>query len=284
MQSAPTCAGLVRRSRPSVAPGCRRGPVHLAVRPGTGSGAGRLGCRAWHPMTHQPTPGRRNTAARARRAAARYAERLETTAVGRLWSRLLELEFVDRSVALAAKAFVSFLPLLVLVAALSPAGVRENILTIFTTRFGVSGDAFTTVQQAFAAPAQTRTAAGAVGALITLAFAVSFTTSLQRLYLRAWRRPPGGGARNKGRGAAWIGGVLALVMIMALVRAVLAGPTGTVLAWALGLLGSTALWWWTARLMVRGEVRWRALFPTAVVSGVVRGFTRLRQRCGCRSA
>lgn len=235
-------------------------------------------------MTHEPTPGPRNTAARARRAAARYAERLETTAVGRLWSRLLELEFVDRSVALAAKAFVSFLPLLVLVAALSPAGVRENILTIFTTRFGVSGDAFTTVQQAFAAPAQTRTAAGAVGALITLAFAVSFTTSLQRLYLRAWRRPPGGGARNKGRGAAWIGGVLALVMIMALVRAVLAGPTGTVLAWALGLLGSTALWWWTARLMVRGEVRWRALFPTAVVSGVVRGFTRLRQRCGCRSA
>ena len=75
--------------------------------------------------------------------------------MGRLWSRLLELEFVDRSVALAAKAFVSFLPLLVLVAALSPAGVRENILTIFTTRFGVSGDAFTTVQQAFAAPAKT---------------------------------------------------------------------------------------------------------------------------------
>ena len=40
------------------------------------------------------------------------------------------------------------------------------------------------------------------------------------------------------------------------------------LAWALGLLGSTGLWWWTARLMVRGEVRWRALLPTAVVMGI----------------
>jgi membrane protein len=66
----------------------------------------------------------------------------------------------------------------------------------------------------------------------------------------------------------WLGGVLVLMMILALARAVLTGPTGSVLAWALGLLGSTGLWWWTARLMVRGEVRWRALFPTAVIMGI----------------
>ena len=47
--------------------------------------------------------GARGGAARARRIAARYAERLETTVVGRWWSRLLEVEFVDRSIALAAK-------------------------------------------------------------------------------------------------------------------------------------------------------------------------------------
>lgn len=202
------------------------------------------------------------------RTAARVAERLERTVFGRLWSRLLEVEFVDRSVALAAKAFVSFLPLLVLVAAVSPQNVRDEILTVFTIRFGVTGGAFDVVQQAFAAPSQTKSASGVLGALITLAFAVSFTTALQRVYLRAWRRPPGGGARNKGRGAMWLGGVLVLLMIAALARAVLQGPTGSVLVWALGLLGSTGLWWWTARLMVRGEVRWRALLPTAIVMGI----------------
>ena len=154
------------------------------------------------------------------RTAARVAERLEPTVFGRLWSRLLEVEFVDRSVALAAKAFVSFLPLLVLVAAVSPQNVRDEILTVFTIRFGVTGDAFDVVQQAFAAPSQTKSASGILGALITLAFAVSFTTALQRVYLRAWRRPPGGGARNKG-GGAWLGGVLVLLMIVALARAVL---------------------------------------------------------------
>ena len=56
---------------------------------------------------------------------------------------------------------------------------------------------FDTVTQAFTSPEQTKTAAGIVGTLITVAFAVSFTTALQRVYLRAWRRPPGGGPRNQ---------------------------------------------------------------------------------------
>ena len=35
---------------------------------------------------------------------------------GRVWERLLEIEFVDRSVALVGKAFVSFFPLVIVVA------------------------------------------------------------------------------------------------------------------------------------------------------------------------
>ena len=38
----------------------------------------------------------------------------------RVWERLLEIEFVDRSVALAGKAFVSFFPLVIVVAAFCP--------------------------------------------------------------------------------------------------------------------------------------------------------------------
>ncbi|HEY5880469.1 MAG TPA: YhjD/YihY/BrkB family envelope integrity protein [Nakamurella sp.] len=197
-----------------------------------------------------------------------FAERLEVTALGRLWSRLLELQFVDRSVALAAKAFVSFFPLLILVAAVTPGSVRQEMLEIITNRLGVSGDALETVRQAFASADQTRAATELVGALVTVAFAVSFTTALQRVYLRAWRRPPGGGVRNKGRGAVWVGGFVALMIVLSLVRNLVPGASGPVLSWAVGLIGATGLWWWTARLMLRGEVRWRALLPTAVITGV----------------
>ena len=58
------------------------------------------------------------------------------------------------------------------------------------------------------------------------------------------------------------------MLILSLIRAVIDGSTGTVVSWAVGLVGVIGLWWWTARLMVRGEVRWRALLPTAIATGV----------------
>ena len=219
-------------------------------------------------MTERDAPPAASRTSRLRRSAAEFAARLEVTALGRLWSRLLELEFVDRSVALAAKAFVSFFPLLILVAAITPGGVRQEMLEIITGRLGISGDALDTVRQAFASADQTRAATELFGALITVAFAVSFTTALQRVYLRAWRRPPGGGVRNKGRGVLWVGGFVLLMIIVSLIRGLLPGASGPVMSWAVGLAGATGLWWWTARLMVRGEVRWRPLLPTAVITGV----------------
>ena len=206
--------------------------------------------------------------ARARSTAAAVSVRLETTVLGRLWSRLLEVEFVDRSVALAAKAFVSLFPLVILITALTPDSVRAGVVQSLASRFGISGEVFDSVRQAFASPEQTRTATGVFGAVLTLAFAVSFTTALQRAFLRAWRRPPGGGARNKGRGALWVGGLIAMILILSMLRAIFRGDVGRVVTWAIGLLISCALWWWTARLMTRGEVRWRPLLPTAVLIGV----------------
>ena len=206
--------------------------------------------------------------AQARATAVKVTGVLEATALGRLWSRLLEMEFIDRSVALAAKALVSLFPALIIVTALSPDSVRQEVLQNMSRRFGVSGNAFSVVRTAFATPAATRSASGVIGTLLTLAFAVSFTTAMQRTYLRAWRRPPGGGAKNKFRGGAWVGGVVVLLLLVAFVRKLLGASAGEPVSWVFGLIGSTALWWWTARLMTRGEVRWRPLLPGAVLTGL----------------
>jgi hypothetical protein len=45
---------------------------------------------------------------------------IEGTILWRVWERLAENEFVDRSVALGAKAFVSFFPAIIVVAAFMP--------------------------------------------------------------------------------------------------------------------------------------------------------------------
>jgi len=203
-----------------------------------------------------------------RTAAARHAERWQRTAVGEVWSRLLEVEFVDRSIALAAKAFVSFFPFLIVVTALTPDSVRDEVLIDVSGRFGINGSAYGTLQQAFTSADETRAATGLIGTLVAVAFAISFTTALQRVYLRAWRRPAGGGARNRGRGAVWMGGIVALMLVLTLARDELRIPTGPAVVWAIGLVTAIGVWWWTAHLMLRGDIRWRALIPTALITGI----------------
>ena len=53
---------------------------------------------------------------------------VERTIWWRVWERVLENEFVDRSVALAAKAFVSLFPAIIVIAAFAPASVRDSDL------------------------------------------------------------------------------------------------------------------------------------------------------------
>ncbi|MDF2731075.1 MAG: hypothetical protein K0T01_2864, partial [Acidimicrobiia bacterium] len=74
--------------------------------------------------------------------------RLERTLVWNVWERMLEIEFIDRSVALAGKAFVSFFPLVIVVAAFLPESMRSSIIETVTFRLGLSGDALTITRDA----------------------------------------------------------------------------------------------------------------------------------------
>jgi membrane protein len=196
-------------------------------------------------------------------------KRLQRTLLWQVWERMLEIEFLDRSVALAGKAFVSFFPLVIVVAAFMPKGIRDSILTTLTHRLGVEGDALVTLRQAFASSNDIRRATGVLGLVLTVFFATSFTTALQRVYLRAWRRPP---ARNKAgayvRGPSWFLVVLASMALLGGLRELFGdGPQLVVFA-VVSLAATSALWWFTAWFMLMGQVRWRVLVLTGVVTAV----------------
>ncbi len=156
-------------------------------------------------------------------------DRAQRMLLWRVWERLLEIEFVDRSVALAGKAFVSFFPLVIVVAAFCPSSVRNSIFTTLTARLGIRGDALTTAKEAFATSDDVRKATGLLGLVLTIFFASSFTTAVQRVYLRAWRRPPGGKAGAYTRGPAWLIVVLASMALLGAVRGVLGNGPGLAL-------------------------------------------------------
>src|SRR4051794_34763269 len=173
----------------------------------------------------------------------------ERTIFWRIWERLLENEFVDRSVALAAKAFVSLFPSLVVVAAFAPDSVRDSILNTLTHRLGLSGEGLTTVKGAFASSDDIRRATGILGLLFTFFYVNSFTTALRRVYTKAWRRPPAGAISGYAIGATWLLGVAAYFALLGGFRRVHSdGPEAAGFG-VLALAASIGLWWVTSWVM-----------------------------------
>jgi membrane protein len=181
---------------------------------------------------------------------------------------MLEIEFVDRSVAIAGKAFVSFFPLVIVVAAFAPDRVRTSILSTVTARLGIRGDALTLAKEAFASADDVRKATGLLGLVLTIFFAGSFTTALQRVYLRAWRRPPGARAGGQWRGPAWLLVMVAYLASLGGLRGALGGGIGLGLFAIVSLVVTTGLWWFTAWFLLLGDVRPRVLLPTGLITSV----------------
>jgi membrane protein len=195
--------------------------------------------------------------------------RLERLLLWRVWERMLEIEFIDRSVALAGKAFVSFFPLVVVVAAFMPERIRSSILTAVTARLGIRGDALTLARDAFASSDDIRQATGVLGLVLTIFFAASFTTALQRMYLRAWRRPPRAGAGAYWRGVVWLLVALACMALLGGLRGALGDGLGFGLFAIVSLAVIAGQWWFTAWFLLLGEVRARVLVPTGVITSIV---------------
>ena len=193
---------------------------------------------------------------------------LERSILWRMWERMLEVEFVDRSVALAGKAFVSFFPLVIVVAAFLPETMRSSIVDAVTLRLGLSGDALTIAREAFASSDDLRRATGLVGLVMTIFFASSFTTALQRVYFHTWRRPRRGGVSKYWRGAVCLFAVLAGMAILGGVGGAVDGGLGRGVFAIVALALTSGLWWFSAWFLLLGDVRARVLVPTGVVSAV----------------
>ena len=201
-----------------------------------------------------------------RKRIAAVRTRAERSLLWHVWERMLEIEFIDRSIALAGKAFVSFFPLVIVVAAFMPERIRSSIITSITAGLGIRGDALTIAREAFSSSDDIRKATGLLGLVFTIFFATSFTTALQRMYLRAWRRPPRAGVGAYWRGAAWL---LVALVCLALLGGLRGGGLGLGFFAIVALAVMSGLWWFTAWFLLQGEMRARVLVPTGVITSIV---------------
>jgi membrane protein len=113
---------------------------------------------------------------------------------------LVRANFLDRSLALGAQAFGALIPLSIVVQAAEPgdASLADDLIE----RFGLHGAAADTLRRAFTPPTDEATIT-AIGILVLIVSALSFTRRLQRLYEDTWSLPTRG-IRGTGWGLAWL--------------------------------------------------------------------------------
>jgi membrane protein len=185
----------------------------------------------------------------------RLIDRFSESLLWRWLLRLLEIEFLDRSTAIAAKAFVALIPLVAVVIAVLPDGVSTPWVSSTASALGMSSgelDALGSIDSA-------RTTFGIVGIVLLIFYATSFGTSLQRLYRRAWRRPASAEG-NRWKVLQWLFVFVLYSVMVTLLEFGLTSVGSAALGTFVAIVGGAVVWTWTARILLGREVRWRALW------------------------
>ncbi|NUS29574.1 MAG: ribonuclease BN [Streptomyces sp.] len=186
--------------------------------------------------------------------------------VSELTGRLLTANLLDAGTRLAAQAFLAAVPLLFALAAFAPLGVRDQLRESLRAMFGLTGRSDLELQQVLGQSVDDslRETTGALGLVVALVSATSFSRAMARVCERAWRLPRAGTRVAAWRWLVWLLVLMLVVLLQSPLR------TGFGLGGWLGIplyfLVSTGVWLWTQRLLLAGRVPWLPLLPGAVLA------------------
>jgi membrane protein len=204
--------------------------------------------------------------ARLEHAARRHARLARAIALTRAClDRLVEIQFVDRSIALGSLAFTALLPLLVIASAFLPG--TDDLASELIRRFHLRGSTADLVREVFAQPDAVRQSVSWLGAALLVGAALSFTRGLQRVYERSWRLEARGLAGTRA-GLIWIAGIVVWSTVFGAAREWLVDVTGPLGSLTILLAGDALLWLWSPWILLAGRVDWRQLVPTALLTAV----------------
>ena len=194
---------------------------------------------------------------------------------GRILGRLVEVQFLDRTVILAAQAFSAVLPLIMVVSTVSPHPGGDSPAVTLVRRLGLTTSEVSSLQSAVAPPPSARASIGVLGVVLALLTATSFARALQRSYQLAWRLPPVG-LRAAWRPLALVVGLALYVELLFLFGRLVRGvPAGSLLEDLATFAGAWALWTGAGWILLAGRVRPRQLAVGGLLTAV--GFAVLRR-------
>lgn len=198
---------------------------------------------------------------------ARVRARAERTLPGQAVVRIVELNPVERGLALGSKLFTAVIPLTIIMAALVSS--RDAVATRLVEGFGLTGGGAAALRELLRVPAgETGSSISVIGLLVLVYSALSFSRALQRVYVDAWRLPP-----MRSEGIAW--GLLWIVAFA--VWFSLSTPVSRLLhdhgyhvgAVVVSLALGSILWMVTPFILLGRRVAMRALLPGGIATAIL---------------
>jgi membrane protein len=177
--------------------------------------------------------------------------------------RFVQVQGIDRAMAIAAQGYSAFLPIMIVYASVLPRSDNKSFADLLVDRFELRGAAAASVTQAFAPAGEVQSSVTALGLILLLVSTLSFTRGLQRLYELAFGLRTLG-MRNTPRAIYW----LAFVAVYFAVRPVVTAPFHGSLRVGVTIGLGVALWLITPYLLLGRRVRWLRLLPGAVLTAI----------------
>lgn len=194
---------------------------------------------------------------------AEITQRFWDSLLGRMVQGMMELNIVDRALAMSSKAFVVLLPLSIITGAVVQGKSFGDSLV---TRFDLTGSGAQAARTLFESPDAVRASVSLFGVAILVFGSLSLARGLERIYLDAWALEGERGSMLRRLG--WIASVVGFLSIAGPIRASLDDVGVELELAAVNVALGTAMWMWTPYLLLAQRVPARELLPTGLLTAV----------------
>jgi membrane protein len=179
--------------------------------------------------------------------------------------RFVQIEGAQQATVIAAQAFTSLIPFLVVAAAVGPGD--DDLADRIIERFNLDGSAARSVRSLFNDAGDVESAVSWAGLVILVLATLSFTRAIQRMFQRAYGAPSRG-PKDMWRGLVWLAGFAAWITVSSPLRDFFRELGGLFLALTVSGASAFVLWLLTPSLLL-GSRDWRRLLPGAIVSAIL---------------
>jgi membrane protein len=194
--------------------------------------------------------------------------RADSWTIGRRCQRESDrIELMHRALGFAALGFVTFVPLLIVIAAAAPLD-GHTFPTWIVAGLGLSGSAAESVRRLFGPPGAVLSTTTALSLAVLAVFGLSFASAVQTGLEKVWELPS---ARwfSVWRRVVWLAVLIGYLLGSADLVELLAGDWPWAIArLALSTISSFAFFWWTARFLLDNRISWRDLRLGAILTVV----------------